>query len=72
MVCLNDPSTQSLRYRDEPRGVALLAKGLFAAFRHPTSHEPRVEWSMSEQDALDVLGTLSMLHRRLGGALPLG
>lgn len=70
VVRLNDLSTQSLR--DEQRGVALLAKGLFAAFRNPTSHEPRVEWSMSEQDALDVLGTLSMLHRRLDGALPLG
>jgi hypothetical protein len=27
-------------------------------------------WSMSEQNALDVLGTLSMIHRRLDGAKP--
>jgi hypothetical protein len=25
-------------------------------------------WSMTEQDALDVLGTASMVHRRLDGA----
>lgn len=56
--------------RDEQRGVALLTKGLFAAFRNPAAHEPRIEWSMSEQDALDVLGTLSMVHRRLDSALP--
>ena len=30
--------------------------------------QPRIVWSMSEQDALDVLGTLSMVHRRLDGA----
>ena len=66
VIRLNDLRTQS--QRDEQRGVALLMKGLFAAFRNPAAHEPRIEWSMSEQDALDVLGTLSMLHRRLDTA----
>ncbi|WP_218833767.1 TIGR02391 family protein [Rhodococcus sp. ACPA4] len=45
--------------RDEQLGVANLAKGLFSAFRNPVAHEPRLEWQMSEQAALDVLGTLS-------------
>ena len=65
-IMLNDRANRS--QRDEQRGVALLMKGLFAAFRNPASHEPRIVWSMSEQDALDVLGTLSMVHRRLDGA----
>jgi uncharacterized protein (TIGR02391 family) len=43
-------------------------KGLFAAFRNPQAHEPQIVWSMSEQDALDVLGTLSMIRRRLDAA----
>jgi len=66
IIRLNDLRTQS--QRDEQRGVALLMKGLFAAFRNPAAHEPRIEWTMSEHDALDVLGTLSMLHRRLDSA----
>ncbi|BBX38052.1 hypothetical protein MMAG44476_34399 [Mycolicibacterium mageritense DSM 44476 = CIP 104973] len=54
--------------RNEQAGVALLAEGVFAAFRNPAAHEPKLDWQMSEQDALDVLGTLSMIHRRLDGA----
>lgn len=56
---------QTRTQRDEQRGVANLTKGLFSAFRNPAAHEPRIEWTLSEQDALDVLGTLSMIHRRL-------
>lgn len=54
--------------RDEQLGVANLAKGLFSAFRNPAAHEPKLHWTMSETDALDVLGTLSMIHRRLDTA----
>lgn len=56
---------QTRTQRDEQLGVANLAKGLFSAFRNPAAHEPRIEWTLSELDALDVLGTLSMIHRRL-------
>lgn len=59
---------QTRTQRDEQLGVANLAKGLFSAFRNPAAHEPRAEWTLTEQDALDVLGTLSMIHRRLDGA----
>ena len=65
-LCIN--SLQSRTQRDEQVGVANLAKGLFSAFRNPAAHEPRIEWSLSEQDALDVLGTLSVIHRRLDAA----
>lgn len=54
--------------RNEQEGIALLAEGVFAAFRNPAAHEPRLVWEVSEADALDVLGTLSMIHRRLDGA----
>jgi hypothetical protein len=40
-----------------------MAEGVFAAFRNPAAHEPRLVWEVSEQDALDVVGTLSMIHR---------
>lgn len=55
--------------RDEQLGIANLAKGLFSAFRNPVAHEPKLYWTMSELDALDVMGTLSMIHRRLDAAM---
>jgi uncharacterized protein (TIGR02391 family) len=60
---------QTRTQRDEQLGVANLAKGLFSAFRNPVAHEPRIEWTLTEQDALDVLGTLSMIHRRIDHAV---
>ncbi|UDH01744.1 TIGR02391 family protein [Rhodococcus opacus] len=66
ILAINGLSTRT--DRDEQTGVANLAKGLFSAFRNPVAHEPRLEWQMSEQDALDVLGTLSLIHRRIDGA----
>ncbi|MCJ1682341.1 TIGR02391 family protein [Rathayibacter sp. VKM Ac-2928] len=58
-------SLQTRTQRDEQTGVGNLAKGLFSAFRNPAAHEPRIEWVLTEHDALDVLGTLSLIHRRL-------
>lgn len=63
---INDGSSRTKR--DEQLGVANLAKGLFSAFRNPAAHEPRIHWLLNEQDALDVLGTLSLIHRRLDDA----
>jgi uncharacterized protein (TIGR02391 family) len=54
--------------KNEQRGVASLAQGLFSAMRNPQAHEPRSLWAMDEHDALDVLGTLSLIHRRLDRA----
>lgn len=62
-VKINDRITET--QKNEQTGVALLAEGLFAAFRNPTAHEPRLTWTMSEQDAFDVLGIVSLIHRRL-------
>ena len=67
MLRINSGRTRT--ERDEQVGVANLAKGLFSAFRNPAAHEPKLHWKMSELDALDVLGTLSMIHRRLDAAV---
>ena len=53
---------------NEQRGLANLMKGLFGAIRNPQAHTPKLLWHMSEDDALDLLGTLSLLHRRLDTA----
>jgi len=51
--------------RSEQKGFLNLVKGLFGTFRNPLAHEPRIEWQMSEADALDLLVTASYVHRRI-------
>jgi uncharacterized protein (TIGR02391 family) len=51
--------------RSEQTGFVNLVVGLFGTFRNPTAHAPRVEWAISEQDALDLLTLVSYVHRRL-------
>lgn len=55
--------------RSEQKGFAWLVKGLFGAFRNPAAHSPRISWTISEQDALDILSTISYVHRRLDSAV---
>ena len=51
--------------KGEQRGFANLLVGLFGTIRNPTAHNPKFEWDMSEQDALDVLTIASLVHRKL-------
>lgn len=53
----------------EHKGLANLMRGLFGAFRNPTAHQPEHTWSISEQDALDLLTMVSLIHRRLDTAV---
>jgi uncharacterized protein (TIGR02391 family) len=66
-VAFNSVRTES--ERSEQRGLVNLFKGVAGTFRNPTAHAPRISWSMSEQDALDLLSLVSMLHRRLDQAI---
>jgi len=54
--------------KSEQRGFVNLAKGLFGTFRNPTAHAPRIEWPLSEQDALDLFALASYVHRRVDAA----
>jgi uncharacterized protein (TIGR02391 family) len=54
---------------NEQRGLANIMKGLFGAVRNPQAHTPKMLWHLSEDDALDLLGMLSLLHRRLDRAV---
>ena len=62
-------SLQTESERSEQSGLANLIKGIFGAFRNTTGHAPRIHWHVTEQDALDVLTTLSLIHRRLDAAV---
>lgn len=67
---LKDPllafnSLRSETERSEHKGLANLLKGLFGTFRNTTAHAPKIKWTISEQDAMDMLTVTSLLHRRL-------
>ncbi|MFJ0301947.1 TIGR02391 family protein [Acinetobacter baumannii] len=54
--------------RSEQKGFANLLIGLFGAVRNPLAHAPKTNWPMSEQDALDILTLISLIHRKLDRA----
>ena len=60
---INDLATAT--DRDEQTGFANLIKGLAGMFRNPVAHDPRVLRTVVDDELLEVLTTLSMIHRRL-------
>jgi uncharacterized protein (TIGR02391 family) len=54
--------------KSEQKGFANLLIGLFGAVRNPLAHAPKTNWPMSEQDALDILTMVSLIHRKLDRA----
>lgn len=67
IVALNRYDTSSLQ--NEQKGITHLVRGLFHAFRNVTAHEPAISWPISELDALDMMSTASLIHRRLDSAV---
>ncbi|HHQ4926482.1 TPA: TIGR02391 family protein, partial [Aeromonas veronii] len=55
--------------QSEQKGFANLLKGIFGTFRNTTAHSPKITWVIEELDALDILSTISLIHRRLDGAI---
>lgn len=53
--------------KSEQKGFANLVIGLFGAVRNPLAHTPKMHWALSEQDALDILTLVSLIHRKLDG-----
>ncbi|MBR2982417.1 MAG: TIGR02391 family protein [Kiritimatiellae bacterium] len=63
ILALNTLQTQT--ERDEQSGLMSLLKGCASACRNPIAHEPRVLWAGSDEDALDSLVLVSLLHKKL-------
>lgn len=66
VLAINDLLTET--DRGEQRGFTNLLVGLFGTIRNPLGHNPKIEWSMDEQDAMDILTTASLVHRKLDRA----
>jgi len=60
---------RSISEQSEQRGMMHLMKGIFSLFRNPTAHELKARWAVDEQEALDLLTMVSLVHRRLEGAV---
>jgi uncharacterized protein (TIGR02391 family) len=66
ILAINNLATET--DEGEQRGFVNLLVGLFGTIRNPMAHNPKIEWDMSEQDALDILTTASLVHRKLDQA----
>ena len=66
-LALNNLTTES--HESEQKGFMNLLKGIFGTFRNTTAHAPKITWNVDEQDALDILSTVSLIHRKLDKAV---
>ena len=62
-LVINTMQTQS--EKDEHNGFRFLILGVQTMFRNPISHEAKINWEISGQDGLDILTTISLIHRKL-------
>lgn len=51
--------------RSEQKGFSSLIKGVFGMFRNTTAHVPKVIWIIDEDEALDIMTTVSLIHKKL-------
>ncbi|WP_244939662.1 TIGR02391 family protein [Acinetobacter guerrae] len=66
-LALNSLQTES--EKSEQKGFSNLLIGIFGTFRNTTAHAPKITWKIDEQDALDILSTISLIHRKLDKAV---
>lgn len=65
LLAINSLRTQT--EKDEQTGLANLVKGLNGLYRNPTAHAPRLNRTINDDELLEVLTIVSMVHRRLDG-----
>lgn len=53
---------------NEQKGFEAILEGICNMFRNPEAHQPKIEWPLNEQDALEILSLISYCHRRLDKA----
>ena len=63
LIKINDLSNETKE--SEHKGFANLIKGVFGMFRNTTAHAPKIIWEINENDALDIMSTISLIHRRM-------
>lgn len=69
IILINNFQTKS--EISEHKGFSALLKSLYSLFRNPEAHSPREKWLMDKVDTLDILGMVSLCHRKLDSAYPI-
>ena len=54
--------------RSEQSGFANFVTGLLSLYRNPTAHDPKIHRQVTDEELLEALTAMSMVHRRLDGA----
>lgn len=49
----------------EQKGFANLLKGVFGMFRNTTAHASKIVWNIDEDEALDIMTTVSLIHKKI-------
>ncbi|HXS37614.1 MAG TPA: TIGR02391 family protein [Flavipsychrobacter sp.] len=55
--------------RSEHVGLMNMIKGLFGLIRNPTAHIPKIRFTIHEDEALDILTAVSLVHKKLDKAV---
>ena len=51
--------------RSEHLGLTNLIKGMFGLIRNPTAHTPKIKFIIEEDEALDIMCIVSLIHKKL-------
>ena len=62
-LVLNNLQTE--RERNQQTGFCLILKGVNTIVRNVTAHTPKIKWNIDEAEAIDILMTVSFLHKTL-------
>lgn len=62
-LILNSLQTESEKSRQ--KGFCLMLKGINSMVRNVTAHTPKIKWIIDEDEAVDILMTISFLHKNL-------
>lgn len=60
-------SLQTSTERNLQNRLKEMLNGITHMVRNVTAHELKVKWVVNEQDAIDILTTISFLHKQLDG-----
>ena len=63
-------SLQTSSERNQQNGLKEMLNGITHMIRNVTAHEMKFKWIVNEQDAIDILTTISFLHKRLDECVP--
>ena len=62
-LILNSLQTES--EKNQQKGFCLMLKGINSMVRNVTAHTPKIKWIIDEDEAVDILMTISFLHKNL-------